>query len=111
MTTALLKVKQALLATGAAAALIMVASAANASCRMGFDDDGNRVQLCTSGASYATYDEDDEDEDYEDEDEDEDEFVYDTNQGSLLVDQSDCEPGKYWMMYTDMADDVMMPCR
>ena len=58
-----------------------------------------------------SYDEDDEDEDYEDEDEDEDEFVYDENQGSLLVDQSDCEPGKYWMMYTDMADDVMMPCR
>lgn len=104
MTTAILKAKRALLATGAAAALIMIASSANASCRMGYDDDGNRVQLCTSGGSYASYDEDDEDED-------EDEFVYDENQGSLLVDQSDCEPGKYWMMYTDMADDVMMPCR
>jgi hypothetical protein len=110
MTTAILRAKRALLATGAAAALIMIASTANAGCRWGEDDDGNRVQLCTSGGSYATYDEDeDDDEDYEDEDEDE--FIYDTNQGSLLVDQSDCAPGKYWMMYTDMAEDVMMPCR
>ena len=79
---------------------------------MGRDDDGNRVQMCTHGthgSSFAMYDEDDED---EDEDyEEADEFIYDENQGSLLVDQSDCEPGKYWMMYTDMADDVMMPCR
>ena len=112
MTTALLKVKRALLASGAAAALIMVASAADASCRMGRDDDGNRVQLCTSGThgtSYAMYDEDDEDEDVDEDDGDE--FVYDENQGTLLVDQSDCEPGKYWMMYTDTAGDVMMPCR
>ena len=110
MTTAILKAKRALLATGAAAALILIASTANAGCRMGYDDDGNRVQLCTSGGSYAMYDEDDEDEDEDEDYEEADEFIYDQNQGSLLVDQSDCEPGKYWMM-EGAEFDVPMPCR
>jgi hypothetical protein len=118
MTTALLRVKRALLATSAAAGLMIVASSADASCRMGRDDEGNRVQLCsngTHGSSYAAYSEDDEDDEDidadDDDDDDDDEFVYDENQGSLLVDQSDCAPGKYWMMYTDQANDVMLPCR
>jgi hypothetical protein len=98
MTTAILRVKRALLATGAAAALIMMASTANASCA--YDDDD-----CDS-SSVALYDDDDDDDDDDDRD-----FVYDENEGSLLVAIENCEPGKFWMMYTDMADDVMMPCR
>ena len=48
----------------------------------------------------------DEDEDDEDDD-DTDEFIYDEDQGSLLVDREDCEPGKYWMM--DFEDGIMLP--
>lgn len=107
MTTALLRVKRALLATGAAAGLMIVASSADASCRWGRDDDGNRVQLCSHTSSVAMYDEDD---DEDDEDDDGDEFVYDENQGSLMVDLSDCEPGKYWMLEGEDID-IPMPCR
>lgn len=97
MTTTILRVKRALLATGAAAALIMVASTANAACNG--DDCG--------GSSVALYDEDGDDDDEGDDGRD---FVYDENQGSLMVDLSDCEPGKYWMM-EGAEIEVPMPCR
>lgn len=98
MTTAILKAKRALLATGAAAAFIMLASTANAACTDG-DDCG--------GSSVALYDEDGDDEDEGDDGRD---FVYDENEGSLMVALENCEPGKYWMM-EGAEIDVPMPCR
>jgi hypothetical protein len=97
MTTAILRVKRALLATGAAAALIMVASTAYAGCSG--DDCG--------GSSVALYDEDGDDDDEGDDGRD---FVYDENEGSLMVALENCEPGKYWMM-EGAEIDVPMPCR
>jgi hypothetical protein len=80
-------------------------------------------KVCKSStfSAYAQVDDDDdEDDDEDDEDaeefgdvdldeEDTRDFVYDEDEGSLLVDIGNCEPGKYWMM--DFEDGVMLPCR
>lgn len=102
MTTAIAKMKRVMIAAGAAAAMIMVVSTANAAnCTSTVDEDGESVVLC--GGAMALYDEDDED--------DSRGFVYDEDEGSLMVDLENCEPGKFWMMETDEADDVPLPCR
>ena len=95
----------------AAGALALLATTAHAAPCYGTLDG-----ICSSHAfsAYAQYnnedsdDEDDEGDEDDDEDED-DEFIYDEDQGSLLVDIEDCEPGKYWMM--DTEDGVMLPCK
>jgi len=103
MSTAIAKVKKAMIAAGAAAAMIMVVSTANAAtCRSTVDEDGESVVLC--GDAMALYDEDDDEDDSRG-------FVYDENEGSLMVDLENCEPGKFWMMETDEADDIPLPCR
>jgi hypothetical protein len=128
MSTAMTKVRGMLFAASASAALMLVASAAEAGCRTTVDDDGETSQFCSYGTfgmtpqqTRAIQDDDDEDDDdvdvaAADDDEDDDEdtargFTYDEDQGSVLVDLEDCAPGKFWMMETDEADDVMLPCR
>jgi hypothetical protein len=103
MSTAIAKMKKVMIAAGAAAAMIMVVSTANAAtCRSTVDEDGESVVLC--GDTMALYDEDDDEDDSRG-------FVYDEDEGSLMVDLENCEPGKFWMMETDEADDVPLPCR
>jgi hypothetical protein len=84
--------------------------------------------VCKSIAFSAYAQVDDEDDDDDDDDDDEEEagvdteefgdvdvddverdFEYDEDEGSLLVDIENCEPGKYWMM--NFEDGVMLPCR
>lgn len=104
MSTAIAKVKAAMIAAGAAATMLMLASTANAAnCRSIIDEDGDSVVMCGSTALYDEDDGDDED--------DSRGFVYDEDEGSLMVDLENCEPGKFWMMETDEADDIPLPCR
>jgi hypothetical protein len=103
---------------GAGAFMALLATTANAAqCRSVLDEDGDPVMLCGSMA-YAADEDDDEDgvEEYGDVDVDEDaqasrDFEYDEDEGSLMVALENCEPGKFWMMETDQADDVPLPCR
>jgi hypothetical protein len=94
---------------------VLATSASSAPCPNPLINGTNSLAICGSTAlsAYAQYDDEDSDDDDDDEededDEEDDEFVYDEDQGSLLVDQEDCEPGKYWMM--DLEDGVMLPCR
>jgi hypothetical protein len=120
MSTAMTKVRGTLLAASAAAALMFVASAAEAKCRSVVDDDGEISQFCSYGTFGMTpqqaraADDDDDDDDGDDDDDDEDTgrgFTYDEDQGSVLVDLEDCAPGKYWMMETEESDGAMVPCR
>ena len=79
----------------AAAATLMVTSA-NAACWFEYDD-GDREQIC------ETYEYD------EDGDVEVREFTYDEDQGSLMVDVEDCEPGLFYM--TELGDiDVPVAC-
>jgi hypothetical protein len=105
MSSAIAKMKRVMIAAGAATAMMMVVSTANAAnCRSTIDEDGDSVVLC--GGAMALYDADD-----DDDEDDSRGFVYDEDEGSLMVDLENCEPGKYWMMETDEADDVPLPCR
>jgi hypothetical protein len=111
----MINLKRLCVIAGAGAFMAVLASTASAAtCRSAFDEDGEAIMMCGSVA-YAA-DEDDDDGDYGDVDVDEDaqaarDFEYDENEGSLMVDLENCEPGKFWMMETDEADDVPLPCR
>ena len=116
MTSAMMNLKRVCLIAGAGAVMAVLATTANAAqCRSAFDDDGDPIMLC--GATAYAADEDDDDTgvgEYGDVDLDEDaqdgrDFAYDEDEGSLLVDLENCEPGKYWMM--DLEDGVPLPCR
>jgi uncharacterized membrane protein YebE (DUF533 family) len=114
VTAALEKLKRLCVIAGAGAVFGVLAATANAAqCRAAFDKDGQPVAICGSVAPsvYAQYDDETDDEDDADDDEDEDDsrgFVYDEDEGSLMVDLENCEPGKYWMM--DFEDGVPLPC-
>jgi hypothetical protein len=51
----------------------------------------------------------DDDDDDDDDEDDSRGFVFDEDEGSLLVDIENCAPGKYWML--DIEDGVMLPCK
>jgi hypothetical protein len=120
MTKILDRLKRGSRLACAAGALIALATfAANAApCDLILDD------VCKSIAfsAYAQADDDEDDDEEEDDDDDgaeemgdvdlddeERDFEYDEDEGSLLVDIENCEPGKYWMM--DFEDGVMLPCK
>jgi len=101
MTTAMTKFKMMLATAGFGAAMIVVASSANAAqCRSTIDESGDAVVMCGSVA-YYTDDDDGGVEEVADMFEDD---------GTLFVDVEDCEPGKYWMMETDDIE-VPLACR
>jgi hypothetical protein len=110
MTSAMMNLKRLCVIAGAGAFMAVLATTANAAqCRSTFDEDGDPVVMC-GALAYAT----DEDGEFGDVDLDEDaqdarDFAYDEDEGSLLVDLENCEPGKYWMM--DLEDGVPLPCR
>ena len=113
MSSAILKLKRLCVIAGAGAFMAVLATTANAAqCRSVLDEDGDPIMLCGSVA-YAA---DEDGGEYGDVDVDEDaqdarDFEYDEDEGSLMVALENCEPGKFWMMETDEADDVPLPCR
>jgi len=91
---------------GVASVVVVLAAPAGAVPSDGALNESYRPTL----SAYAQYD-DDADEEFGDvdlDDEDRD-FEYDEDEGSLLVDIENCEPGKYWML--DFEDGVMLPCK
>jgi hypothetical protein len=108
MTSAMMNLKRLCVIAGAGAVMAVLATTANAAqCRSVLDEDGDPIVMC-GALAYAA------DEEYGDVDLDEDaqdgrDFAYDEDEGSLLVDLENCEPGKYWMM--DLEDGVPLPCR
>ena len=114
MASTMTKLKHFCMIAGAGAFMAVLATTANAAqCRSVLDEDGDPIMLCGSVA-YAADDADDGE--YGDVDVDEDaqaarDFEYDEEEGSLMVALENCEPGKFWMMETDEADDVPLPCR
>jgi hypothetical protein len=84
----------------AGAAIVAIASSANAAqCRSTIDDAGEAVILCGTVA-YDADDESDEPESFDD--------MYEDD-GTLFVDVEDCEPGNYWMLETEEMD-LPMAC-
>jgi len=116
VTAALETLKRLCVIAGAGAVFGVFAATANATeCRTASDEDRLPVVICGSVAlsAYAQYDDDDDTDDEDDAEDDDDEddsrgFVYDEDEGSLMVDLENCEPGKYWMM--DLEDGVPLPC-
>jgi hypothetical protein len=116
MTSAMMNLKRLRVIAGAGAVMAVLATTANAAqCRSVLDEDGDPVMLCGSTAYAADEDDDTGTEEYGDVDLADDngsrDFEYDEDEGSLMVALENCEPGKFWMMETDEADDVPLPCR
>jgi hypothetical protein len=113
MTTVMTNLKRLCVIAGAGALMAVLATTANAAqCRSVLDEDGDPVMMCGSVAYAADEEEDiDSDTDFDEDAQAARDFDYGEDEGSLMVDLENCEPGKFWMMETDEADDVPLPCR